>query len=478
MTLEHAARRTVAVILAGGTGQRFGARLPKQLLKVSGKPILEHTLAVFQASDVIDSILVMMNAEFIPEAEKIVGGGGFDKVTAVLPGGASRSETTIAALTAIGDPDCKLLLHDAVRPLVDQRILRDCVDALDRFDAVDVAIPSADTIIEVDSHDGDETITGIPDRARLRRGQTPQAFRPSVLADAYARAARDPGFTATDDCGVVRRYLPDVPIHVVNGSEHNMKVTHPIDIYLADRLFQLASHAAPEPRSPRELSEALEGRTVVVFGGSYGIGAAIADIARGHGASVVGHSRSTTGVHVERPEQVAAALEAAHREYGRVDYVVNTAGVLHKMRLDQCDDATLDAAMRVNLLAPIHIARSALPYLRETSGGLLLFTSSSYTRGRAGYSLYSSAKAGIVNLVQALADEWAEDRVRVNCVNPERTATPMRSRAFGEEPAGSLLSAEIVARNSVDVLVSNLTGHVMDVRRPFAPISPTEDAAT
>ncbi len=91
----------------------------------------------------------------------------------------------------------------------------------------------------------------------------------------------------------------------------------------------------------------------------------------------------------------------------------------------------VEESLRVNYLGPLHIARAAIGYLRESKGQLLLYTSSSYTRGRAGYSLYSSAKAATVNLTQALADEWADEGVRVNCINPERTATPMRTRAFG-----------------------------------------------
>lgn len=79
----------------------------------------------------------------------------------------------------------------------------------------------------------------------------------------------------------------------------------------------------------------------------------------------------------------------------------------------------------------------------------------------------------MVNLTQALADEWAEDHIRVNCVNPERTATPMRVKAFGEEPTGSLLSSEAVALTSLDVLLSTMTGHVVDVRRQ----DPTTNAA-
>ena len=108
------------------------------------------------------------------------------------------------------------------------------------------------------------------------------------------------------------------------------------------------------------------------------------------------------------------------------------------------------------------------PHLATSAGSLLLFTSSSYTRGRKGYSLYSSAKAAVVNLTQALADEWAGE-VRVNCVNPERTGTPMRTKAFGEEPEGTLLSSMAVARQSLDVLLSRQTGHIFDIRREDGP---------
>ena len=152
-------------------------------------------------------------------------------------------------------------------------------------------------------------------------------------------------------------------------------------------------------------------------------------------------------------------------EAGRIDYVVVTAGVLHTGDLADADDETIEQIIGVNYLAPVQIARLGAGYLEATKGQLLLFTSSSYTRGRAGYSLYSSTKAAVVNLTQALADEWLGLGVRVNCINPERTATPMRSKAFGEEPPGDLLGATEVAKASVDVLVSDITGQVIDVRR-------------
>jgi ribitol-5-phosphate 2-dehydrogenase (NADP+) / D-ribitol-5-phosphate cytidylyltransferase len=294
-------------------------------------------------------------------------------------------------------------------------------------------------------------------------------------------AADDERFEATDDCTVVLRYLPDVPIWVVPGDERNMKVTEPIDVFLADKLFQLTSQHERVSRSPDDYRRALSGKTLVVFGGSYGIGADIVALAGEYGANVFAFSRSGTGTHVERRDEVTAAVRSVLAQVDRIDYVVNTAGVLPRGLLHETTEESVFASTEVNYLAPIFIAQEVFPHLSASKGALLLFTSSSYTRGRSGYSLYSSAKAAVVNLTQALADEWGPFGVRVNCINPERTATPMRVNAFGEEPTESLLQPGDVAYASLDALISAETGHVIDVRRidPLqAPIEKTEAAGT
>ncbi|MGL5811037.1 MAG: SDR family NAD(P)-dependent oxidoreductase, partial [Nocardioides sp.] len=357
---------------------------------------------------------------------------------------------------------CHVLLHDAVRPLVTARIITECFDALETHTAVDVAIPSADTIIEVDD---DNTITAVPPRSALRRGQTPQAFHLPVITRAYEKAAQDPDFVATDDCSVVLKYLPEERIYVVAGDDRNMKVTEPIDVYLADRLFQLTSNDLPAPSTEDAYRAALAGKTMVIFGGGSGIGADIGQLAREYGAEVFVFSRSTTRTHVERRGDLEAAATQVLAATGRVDFVVNTAGVLHRGSLLDTSEETIYAATEINYLGPIFIGQVFFPHLAAQRGSFLLFTSSSYTRGRSGYSLYSSAKAATVNLTQALADEWAEHGVRVNCVNPERTSTPMRTQAFGIEPPGTLLDSATVARISLDVLLSNETGHIYDVRK-------------
>jgi 2-C-methyl-D-erythritol 4-phosphate cytidylyltransferase len=455
-------KKNVAVLLAGGAGIRVGLDVPKQLIKVAGHPIMEHTLGILDRHEDVDEIIVMMIPGHLDAVRAMVKAGGYRKVTRILEGAETRNDTTRRALESLGEEDCKVLMHDAVRPLLSPRIITDCFRALDTYDAVDVAIPSADTIIEVGE---DNTIRNIPPRANLRRGQTPQAFTASVIKDAYARADTDPNFEATDDCTVVLRYRPDVPIWVVLGDERNMKVTEPIDLYLADKLFQLTGNDLPPARSEEAYREALAGKTMVVFGGSYGIGADIAELGRSYGANVMTFSRSSTQTHVQRREDVAEAARLAAEKFGSVDFVVNTAGVLPRGSLVDASDETIYSATEINYIAPVLIAQEFYPLLCKSQGSLLLFTSSSYTRGRSGYSLYSSAKAATVNLTQALADEWATDKIRVNCVNPERTGTPMRTKAFGQEPADSLLESSAVARASLDTLLSSGTGHVIDLRR-------------
>ncbi len=436
--------------------------IPKQLIKIAGRPILEHSLSALDGHDDVDDIILLMAPGHLDAAHAIVASGGYSKVTQILEGAETRNDTTLRALAALTDDDCKLLLHDAVRPLVSRRIIAECFSALDGYDAVDVAIPSADTIIEVTD---DNTIKDIPPRASLRRGQTPQAFRASVLRAAYALAKQDPHFVATDDCTVVLRYLPEVPIWVVRGDERNMKVTEPIDLYLVDKLFQLTSQDLPAARDEAGYRSALADKVLIVFGGSYGIGADIASIAASYGAKVRTFSRSTTRTHVERREDVARAISVVATELGSIDFVVNSAAVLPRGTLIETSEETIYAATEINYLAPILIAQEAFPHLAASQGSLLFFTSSSYTRGRSGYSLYSSAKAATVNLTQALADEWAASGVRVNCINPERTGTPMRTKAFGHEPVDSLLESSSVARASIDLLVSRDTGHIVDLRK-------------
>ena len=225
----------VAVVLGGGAGNRFGAATPKQLLTLGGRTLVEHCVTAFSQSPGVDEVLLVMPSGYAAEAARLVG----HQVSAVVAGGVSRSDSVrnaLAHLTGRGDaPETTgVLLHDAARPLVSQRIIADCVAALGKHDAVGTAVPTSDTIVVAENG----VMSHVPPRETLLRCQTPQCFRLSVIARAHELAAADPAFVPTDDCGVVLRYLPDVPVHVVPGSERNIKVTYPGDLAVAEVLLR------------------------------------------------------------------------------------------------------------------------------------------------------------------------------------------------------------------------------------------------
>lgn len=225
----------------------MGGPRPKQLLPLAGRPVIEHSIAAYCAAPEVDDVIVLMVADHVPEVEELVAEGGYGKVSAVLPGGADRSSTSWRAVQALqeGGADDVLLLHDAVRPLVAPAVIGACAAEARRSSAAGVAVPAGDTIVEVEARSSPpgtgERILHVPSRSALRRMQTPQGFRLETIRRAYELAWQDPGFAesgATDDCGVVLRYLPEVAVAVVPGEERNIKITHPGDLRIAEALLE------------------------------------------------------------------------------------------------------------------------------------------------------------------------------------------------------------------------------------------------
>ena len=227
--------KNVAVLLAAGSGKRMGGSEPKQYLTVAGRTVLEHSLRAFHRHGGIDEVVIVVHADYMERVRAMAK--AYPKVRHVVEGGRERYDSSMAAIRAYAAEPAEavnLLIHDAARPLVSQRIIGDCLEALATWRAVDVAVPATDTIVEVDA---EGRIARIPPRARLRNVQTPQCFRLAVIAEAYRRGLADPAFVTTDDCGVVFRYLPDEPIRVVEGDVSNIKLTYPEDLALAERLL-------------------------------------------------------------------------------------------------------------------------------------------------------------------------------------------------------------------------------------------------
>ncbi len=454
--------KNIAIILAGGIGSRFGLNIPKQFAKLAGKTIIEHTIETFQKHQLIDEVCVVIHPDWIWKIEEIININNFSKVKKVLSGGEERKDSSLSAIEAysLESKELNMIFHDAVRPFVDDRIIDNCIENLKHYNAIDVAISATDTIIEVH----DKIITNIPKRSDMMQGQTPQCFKLSTIKKAYAIAQKDENFMPTDDCGVVRKYLPNEEIFVVEGSLKNIKITHAQDIFMADKLFQLKTTLMTNKYSTSHYEELLYNKVLIVFGGSYGIGKEIADIAKEYNAKVYTFSRSQTDTDVSSISDVKRDLAFVYEKENKIDFVINTASILIKEPLQNISYEKVLDVMNINYLGAINIAKESIQYLEKSSGQLLNFTSSSYTRGRANYVLYSSSKAAIVNLTQALGEEWLNKSIRINCINPERTATPMRTASFGKEDPMTLLDAKDVAYASINTLLSSMTGQIIDVK--------------
>ncbi len=445
--------KNYGIILASGTGSRYNSDIPKQFIKIAGKTVLEHTIEIFEKSKNIDEIILVITPEYRHIAESILLKNSYKKVVKLLNGGATRKESSYIAISSINDEEANVIIHDCARPFLSEKIIESCVEALQNYDAIDVAIPSADTIIKVK----DDIIESIPNRAELRRGQTPQCFKLSLIKKAHELSKNDSNFT--DDCGLIVKYNL-AKVFVVEGSGENIKITYPEDIFMADRLFQIRSSLYPESAS----LSCIKDKVVVIFGGTSGIGKCIFDLAKQSGAKVFAAS-TRTGCDITSYSSICEFMERVYKQANKIDYVINSAGILKMGKLLEREIEDIRKDIEINYLGAINVAKASIPYLQKTKGGILLFASSSYTRGRALYSTYSSTKAGIVNLSQALAEELISDGIKINVINPERTATPMRFKAFGKEPEGSLLAPEKVAEASLKTLLSDLTGQVIDVRR-------------
>lgn len=226
-----------AIIVAGGSGERSGLTSGKQLARVSGRPVLSHTLAAFADSPAIDEIVVVVHPERLDEYVRVaVDPLASPKVTMVVSGGQTRQQSVANGLAAVSEAAALIAVHDGARPLVTSSLVTAVLEALrsdESLAGLVIGHPSYDTLKTVGS---DRRITKTLDRSAVWAVQTPQVFRADALRRAYERAAED-GFSGTDDASLVERL--GEPVAVFPGPRDNLKITMPEDLLIVERLLQL-----------------------------------------------------------------------------------------------------------------------------------------------------------------------------------------------------------------------------------------------
>lgn len=225
-------QNTVA-ILAGGSGQRAGGEIPKQLVDMAGMTLLERTVEVFERHPRIDCIVVVSHPDLIGQVEAIRAKHPGGKWQLTVAGGAERQWSTAAAVQACPQ-EGNLLIHDAARPFVPAALIDRLLDALETHAAAVPAVPVSDTLIEVT----EGCVKCVPNRANFRFVQTPQAFHLDLFHQAITQLKSCKNLGFTDDCGLFRHFFPQTDIAWVDGDIGNKKLTYPSDIEEFRKIFQ------------------------------------------------------------------------------------------------------------------------------------------------------------------------------------------------------------------------------------------------
>lgn len=235
----------IAVIFAGGVGKRMNnAATPKQFLKLHGKEIIIYTLEKFNRCPQIDAITVACYEPWISYLRQCLEQYGLHKVKTVVPGGGNGQESIYRALLSVrtyGSDDSVVLIHDGVRPLIDERTIADNIESVRRYGSAVTVAPAIETVVQVEwqsqtCNQAANQVSEIVDRAHCRMARAPQSFVLKELLEAHGRALSENKTDFIDSASLMKYYGKE--LYTVEGPSENIKITTPADFYAFKAYFE------------------------------------------------------------------------------------------------------------------------------------------------------------------------------------------------------------------------------------------------
>ncbi len=447
-----------AILLMGGSGSRFGSDLPKQFHRLAGKKIYLHTLEAFLSTGFFEEIILVCPLSWMEEVKQDLLPYP-SHVLHIVEGGTTRQESSLKGLLACGSTTQIAVIHDAVRPFVSSEILKNNIESALAYGAADTCIPSADTLVYAPHKN---RIDKIPSRSEYMRGQTPQSFNYSLILNAHLQAQKEQIQNSSDDCSLALRL--GHPIHIVEGSEENIKITSELDLFLAEQLFRLKHRCISS-----KTESSLKNKKIAVTGGTGGIGQALCRLLEQEGAIPLCISRSSASYSADLTSfsETKKIFDKIQQDHGPIDALVNSIGLLKTQQTDQLSNEDIDQLISTNLNSVIYSCKCA--HLKP-NGHIINIASSSYVRGRKDFAVYSCAKAAVVNFTQGFAEE--RPHLYINALVPQRTLTAMRTHNFPDEDPSTLLTPADVAAEILSLLKQqSLTATIVEVRKKsFYPL--------
>lgn len=234
----------IAVIFAGGVGQRMHtAEKPKQFLELYNKPIIIHTLEHFERHPDIDAIVIACIKEWIPYLNNLLYQFRIEKVRKVVSGGITGQLSIYNGLNAAkeisGNEKSIVLIHDGVRPLINEKVIKDNILSVKQYGSAITTAKVAETILVVDNKDG--TIDYVPSRANSRVAKAPQSFWLDDILDAHNKAIDEGEMNCIDSCTMMQKY--GFKLHLIDGPNENIKITGPEDFYIMRAILEAKENA-------------------------------------------------------------------------------------------------------------------------------------------------------------------------------------------------------------------------------------------
>ena len=226
-----------ALIFAGGSGTRMNSKgRPKQFLQFYGKELIIHTLENFQNHPEIDNIAVVCIEDWIPYLEKILSKYQIDKVKKIVPGGKTGQESIfkgLCALNEISPKDSIVLIHDGVRPFINEEVITACIKSVKENGSAITVVPAIETIVTLD----DDKIQSMTDRSKCFHARAPQCFKVRDILTVHNQAIKDGNTNMIDSASLMRHY--GYELYTVQGNIDNIKITTPADFYTFKALYEV-----------------------------------------------------------------------------------------------------------------------------------------------------------------------------------------------------------------------------------------------
>ena len=232
-----------ALIFAGGTGKRMNTKtLPKQFLELHGKPIIIHTIEHFESHPEIMDIVVVCVDDWLDYCKDLLAKFNIKKVSQVVPGGETGQMSIFNGLEALREKyqgnDDYVLIHDGVRPLIDEEIISKNIESVKKYGTAITVKPVIETVVQVDEED---IINNVIERSTCQTAVAPQSFLLSEIYSLHMRAQAEKLFDMTDSATLARYF--GLPLHTVMGGSENIKITTPSDFYIFRAIYEARENA-------------------------------------------------------------------------------------------------------------------------------------------------------------------------------------------------------------------------------------------